>query len=201
MNRHGLKSLNCLLVLCMLSFPAGTSFAKNNEILGQLRLKGATKVEKDSGVWVDGQYLGYMKELNGSKKILLLPGAHELLVRQAGYQDFTQKVALQPGEKSEVRVRMAKEAGILYPKVTAEIQLEVEPQRAAVFVDGQLIGHVAEFGGIGKALLVAPGKRKITISLPGYQTFETELDLAPHQKFRLMTNLMWRDVAQNSQPR
>ena len=58
MNRHGLKSLNCLLVLCMLSFPAGTSFAKNNEILGQLRLKGATKVEKDSGVWVDGQYLG-----------------------------------------------------------------------------------------------------------------------------------------------
>ena len=134
------------------------------------------------------------------KKILLLPGAHELLVRQAGYPDFTQKVALQPGEKSEVRVRMAKEAGILYPKVTAEIQLEVEPQRAAVFVDGQLIGHVAEFGGI-KALLVAPGKRKITISLPGYQTFETELDLAPHQKFRLMTNLMWRDVAQNSQPR
>jgi hypothetical protein len=30
------------------------------------------------------------------------------------------------------------------------------------------IGHVAEFTGIGKALLVEPGKRKIKISLPGY---------------------------------
>lgn len=200
MNRFGLKFVKSLLVLCAVSFLAGASYAKSNEILGQLKLKGATKVERDSGVWVDGHYLGYLKELNGSKKVLLLPGAHEVLVRQAGYEDFKQTATLQPGEKSVVRVRMAKEVGVQYPKVTAEIHLEVEPQRAAVFVDGQLIGHVSEFGGIGKALLVAPGKRKITISLPGYQTFETELDLAPHQKFRLMTSLMWQNVAENSKP-
>ncbi len=36
---------------------------------------------------------------------------------------------------------------------------------------------VAEFRGVGRAMLVAPGKRKITISLPGYQSFETELNL------------------------
>ena len=170
MNRYGLKYLASMLVLLLslFSFLGATSYAKSNEILGELRLKGATKVERDSGVWVDGQYLGYLKELNGSKKVLLLPGDHQVIVRQAGYGDFTQKVNLQPGEKSVVRVRMAKEVGVQYPKVTAEIHLEVEPQRAAVFVDGRLIGHVSEFGGIGKALLVAPGKRKITISLPGY---------------------------------
>ena len=188
-----MKLLNSVFMLCMIWALAGTASAKSNEILGELRLKGASKVEKDSGVWVDGQYLGYLKELNGSKKVLLLPGAHQVMVRQAGYEDFSQKVTLQPGEKSVVRVRMAKEAGIQYPKVTAEIQLVVEPQRAAVFVDGQLIGHVAEFEGLGKALLVAPGKRKITISLPGYQTFETEVNLAAHQKFRLMTSLMWQE--------
>jgi PEGA domain len=198
MNRYGIKVLHSGLILCMLSILSGPASAKKNEILGELRLKGASKVEKDSGVWVDGQYLGYLKELNGSKKVLLLPGGHEVAVRQGGYEDFTQKVTVQPGEKSVVRVRMAKDAGAQYPKVTAQIELVVEPQRAAVFVDGQLIGHVAEFEGLGKAFLVAPGKRKITISLPGYQTFETEVDLAPHQKFRLMTSLMYQDVAENS---
>ena len=68
MRRYKFKLLNSGLILFMLSSLAGTAFAKNNEILGQLRLKGASKVEKDSGVWVDGQYLGYLKELNGSKK-------------------------------------------------------------------------------------------------------------------------------------
>lgn len=193
--------INAAVVLCMTWAVAGTASAANNEILGELRLRGASKVEKDSGVWVDGQYLGYLKELIGTKKVLLLPGDHAVIVRQAGYDDFSQKVTLQPGEKSVLRVKMAKDVGVQYPKVTAQIQLVVYPQRAAVFVDGQLIGHVAEFDGLGKALLVAPGKRKITISLPGYQTFETEVNLAAHQKFRLATNLMSQDIAENIAPR
>jgi hypothetical protein len=200
MKLYGLKLLYAALILGVVGSLAGASYAANNEILGELRLKGATKVEKDSGVWVDGQYVGYLKELNGTKKVLLLPGTHQVMVRQAAYDDFNQKVTLQPGEKSVLRVQMVKQTGIQYPKITAQIQLVVEPQRAAVFVDGQLLGHVAEFEGVGKALLVAPGKRKISISLPGYQTFETEVNLAPHQKFRLVTNLMWQD-AENTTPR
>ena len=46
------------------------------------------------------------------------------------------------------------------PTITAEIRLSVVPDRAAVFVDGLFVGHVAEFGGVGRALLVAPGKRQ-----------------------------------------
>jgi hypothetical protein len=57
-------------------------------------------------------------------------------------------------------------------------------------VDGLLVGHAGELGGMGKSLLVAPGKRKITISLPGYQAFETEVNLEPHQKFTLKTKLL-----------
>jgi hypothetical protein len=200
MNRNVFRSMNAVLILCVLSCVAVTCVASNNEVLGELHLKGATKVEKDSGVWIDGQYLGYLKELKGTKKVLLLPGEHRVTVRQAGYEDFEQKVSLQPGAKSELHVRMAKQVGVQYPKVTAEIQLDVEPQRAAVFIDGQLLGHVAEFQGVGRAVLVAPGKRKITISLPGFQTFETEVDLVPHQKFKLKTNLMTQE-AENTNPR
>ena len=160
-----------------------------SQILGELQLQGATDAEKTAGVWVDGQYLGYLKELKGSKKILLLPGEHQVTIRQAGYLEFSRKVVLQPGEKQLLNVAMQKDTRVQFPAITAEIKLAVNPDRAAVFVDGVFVGHVGEFGGVGKALLVAPGKRKIKISLSGYQTFETEVTLTPNQKFKLQTDL------------
>jgi hypothetical protein len=179
----------CVALLFALSMFVQTLYA-GNDVLGEIELVGATKVEKTSGVWVDGQYVGYLKELKRSKKILLLPGQHEITVRQAGYKDFSQKVTVQPGGKQVIRVAMEKDLRMQIPTITAEIKLSVVPDRAAVFVDGLFAGHVAEFGGVGRALLVAPGKRKITISLPGYQTFETEINLVANQKFQVKTELI-----------
>jgi hypothetical protein len=178
-----------LLVLLVLLW-CGEARAADNQVLGEVQLEGASKVEQTSGVWVDGQYLGFVKELKGSKKILLLPGEHTIVARQGGYLDFTQKITVGPGQKQLVRIVMAKNPQLQTPAVTAEIKMDVKPDRAAVFVDGLYIGHVAEFDGIGKALLVAPGKRKITLSLPGYEPFETTIDLAPKQKFKLKTELV-----------
>ena len=160
-----------------------------NDVLGEIELIGATKVEKTSGVWVDGQYLGYLNELKGSKKILLLPGRHEIVVRQAGYQDFAQPVVTEPGTKQVIQVTMQKDPRVQLPTVTAAVKLSVSPNRAAVFVDGAFVGHVDEFDGPGQAMLIAPGKHKITISLPGYQNFETEVTLVPDQQFQLKTDL------------
>lgn len=39
-----------------------------NQVLGEVELVGASKIENSSGVWVDGRYLGYLKQLKGSKK-------------------------------------------------------------------------------------------------------------------------------------
>jgi hypothetical protein len=161
-----------------------------NKVLGEVELQGASKVEKTSGVWVDGQYLGYLKELKGDKKILLLPGEHDIVVRQDGYEDFRTTVTLQPAEKKVVPVKMVKDLRFKMPSVFSEIKLAVNPNRAAVFVDDLFVGHAAEFDGVAHSLLVAPGHRKITISLPGYQTFQTEVDLAPKQKFKLKTELL-----------
>jgi len=168
-----------------------------NDVLGELQLEGATKVEKTSGVWIDGQYLGYLEELKGSKKILLLPGEHKITVRQNGYQDFMQNVVLHPGEKQLVTVKMVKDTRFVMPAVTAEVKISVNPDRAAVFLDGLYVGHAAEFGG---GLIVAPGHRKITISLPGYETFSTEVDLAPKQKFEIKTDLVKSGTPQMPEP-
>jgi len=168
----------------------GSAFAQSSQILGEVELIGAGNVEKTSGVWVDGQYIGYLRELKGAKKILLLPGEHEISVRQDGYQDLTQKVTVRPGEKQTVSVKMVKDPRFKMPSVFSEIKLSVTPDRAAVFVDGLFVGHVGEFGGVAKSLLIAPGHRKVTISLPGYQTFNTEVDLVPNQKFQIKTDLI-----------
>ncbi len=171
-----------------------------NQVLGELQLQGTTDADKTAGVWVDGQYLGYLKELKGKKKILLLPGEHQITVRQAGYLDFTRKVVLQPGEKQLLNVALQKDTRVQFPTVTAEIKLEVNPGRAAVFVDNIFVGHVGEFKGVGKALLVAPGKRKIKISLSSYQTFETEVTLTPNQKFQIKTDLAKAPVTPPANP-
>jgi len=175
-------------------------FCASNEVLGELQLDGATRVERTSGVWIDGQYLGFLDELKGSKKILLLPGTHKLSVKQNGYVDFTRDVVLHAGEKQVVRVTMTKDTRYVMPPVTSEIKMSVNPGRAAVFLDGQFVGHAAEFGGIGKSLIVAPGHRKITLSLPGYETFSTEVDLSPNQKFVLKTDLVKSGKPQMKEP-
>jgi len=175
-------------------------FCASNEVLGELQLDGATRVERTSGVWIDGQYLGFLDELKGSKKILLLPGTHKLSVKQNGYVDFARDVVLHAGEKQVVRVTMTKDTRYVMPPVSSAIKMSVNPGRAAVFLDGQFVGHAAEFGGIGKSLIVAPGHRKLSLSLPGYETFNTEVDLSPNQKFVLKTDLVKSGNPQMKEP-
>jgi hypothetical protein len=118
-----------------------------NQVMGQVDFQGATKIEKSSGVWIDGEYVGYLKELKGSKKILLLPGEHQVSVRQSGYNDFTQKLVLEPGQTQLVRVAMQKASGATAPKVSATLKVDIQPSRAAVFIDDAFLGHAGELGG------------------------------------------------------
>jgi len=65
--------------------------AQDSKILGEVKFQGATKVERDSGVWVDGAYVGFLKELHGNKKVLLLPGDHEISVRHPVMTTFYER--------------------------------------------------------------------------------------------------------------
>lgn len=183
------------LLVCAVPFFAAASHAQN-EIMGEIQFVGTSKVEKTSGVWVDGQYLGYLNELKGTKKVVLLPGKHEISVRQSGYKDFDQTVVVEPGQKTVLHVKMERDFRSQFPEVTAEIKIHVNPDRAAVFVDDAFVGHVHEFGGLGRALLIKPGKHRIKIALPGYQTFETEVNLAANQKFEIKTDLLKGSITQ-----
>lgn len=176
------------LFVLVLWVPLGLC-GKTNDVMGKVEFEGTSKIAKTSGVWVDGQYVGYLRELKGSKSILLLPGAHVVTVRQDGYQDFTEQVQIQPGKTEIVSVAMQKAATGRLPLVLATVKIDVNPSRAAVFVDDQFVGHVGEFEGLGHGLLVAPGTHRIKIALPGYETFVTEIRPSARQKVEIKTNL------------
>src|SRR5450755_1980491 len=91
--------------LCFLGAIVSSS-AQSNKVMGEVHFEGATKVERDSGVWIDGGYVGYLKELKGSKKVLLLPGEHQIVVRQSGYDEFNGKIVVEPGQIQTVQVVM-----------------------------------------------------------------------------------------------
>ena len=171
-----------------------------NQVMGELQFSGATKVERESGVWIDGQYVGYVKELKGNKKILLLPGEHEVSVRRAGYQNFEEKVVVEPGALEPLTVRMEKDPNAQYPaKNAANLKLNVVPDRAAVFVDTGYVGHASDFGGAFRSMTVAPGKHKIRVALPGYKTFETDITLAAGQKSEIKVELV-KGTAEDTPP-
>jgi len=189
MKRPSGRLIKAAALFCFL-FPGLRVLWAENQVLGEIQFLGASKAEKTSGVWIDGQYVGYLKELKGSKKVLLLPGEHEIAVRQSGYKDFTRKVIVEPGQRQVVSVAMNKDPQAQYPEVTAPVKISISPSRAAVFVDDRFVGYVDQFDGPGQWLLLAPGKHQIKVTLPGYKTFETEIHLLADQKFELKTDLV-----------
>ncbi len=197
-SRRGLTALFAIIAL------AGLVHAEDR-VQSELRFVGHNKAEKTAGVWVDGQYVGFVKELTGDKKIVLLPGKHDVLVRQAWYNDYTQQVILEPGQVEVVNVTLVRAAHPQTQAATGELKINATPTRAAVFVDNQFAGHVDEFDGAGKAMLLTPGRHTVRIALPGYLPFDTVVDLRPHQKLKLQTDLVKGSITEagslvNKQP-
>ncbi len=192
------RSITTLLAQFCLYIAVAAASAQSSKVLGEVKFEGATKVERDSGVWVDGGYVGYLKELKGDKKVLLLPGEHQIAVRQSGYDDFMQKIVVEPGQTQIVRVVMHLMPRARIPNVTATLKVTVQPGRAAVFLDDKYVGHASELGGAIHSLLISPGKHRIKVELPGYRTFETEVNLLAGQKSEVKTELVKGSIEQAS---
>ena len=79
----------------------------------------------------------------------------------------------------------------------AELRLDIQPKRAAVFVDDGYMGHGGDFGGRFHSMLVSPGKHRLKIALGGYQTYETEIEALASNKSRMKIVL---EKSSNSPP-
>lgn len=184
MKRPKVFSLGILFAALIAALFPPVAAAQNNRVLGQVDIQGKTNLDKSSGVWADGQYVGFVKELKGDKKLLLLPGDHQIDIRHAGYIAVSEKVDVEPGKTTTISVHLLRDPHAQFPHgVTSEIKLDVTPDRAAVFVDGGYVGTPHDF-------VIAPGKHQIRIALAGYKDFTTEVNLRPNQKITIKTDLL-----------
>jgi hypothetical protein len=154
--------------------------------MGEVRFSADNQDERDSGVWIDGKYAGYVKELKGDRKVLLPPGEHEIVIRQAGYKDFTKKIVVAPDQAQTIAVVLEENSKLTYPgNDAAEYRLDIQPKRAAVFVDDGYMGHGGDFGGRFHSMLVSPGKHRLKVTLDGYKPYETEIDAVASSKSQM----------------
>jgi hypothetical protein len=171
----------------VLLFAAHTNtYGGQSTRMGEVRFAADNQQERDSGVWIDEKYAGYVKELKGDRKVMLPAGEHEVSIRQAGYKDFTKKIVVEPDQIQTIAVVMEENTKVTYPgNNAAELRLDITPKRAAVFVDDGYMGHGGDFGGRFHSMLVSPGKHRLKVTLDGYQTYETDIDAVASNKSQM----------------
>jgi len=179
--RHFILSLLVLFLVAHLAL-----FAQQDVKMGEVRFTADDQDERDAGVWIDGKYAGYVKELKGDRKVMLPAGEHEFSIRQAGYKDFTKKLVVDPDQFQTIAIVLEENTKMTYPgSDAAELRIDIQPKRAAVFVDDGYMGHGGDFGGHFHSMLVSPGKHHLKISLNGYKTYEKDIDAVASSKSRM----------------
>ena len=173
-----LRSTVFALATALLLLPAPQIAAQQVDEPGELQILASHETEKDSGLWVDGEYIGYLRDFWGNKRIILYPGEHEVSVRKFGYQDFTRKVSIDPGKVQLLPLMMELDVNARYPTTnTATLKINANPPDAAVLIDGAYVGYARQVSGILKSLTVTAGRRKIRIEMQGYRPYETEVEI------------------------
>jgi len=179
--------LGLFVIFCAVAISSRTVRAQGPT--GEVHFIPDGKVEKSAGVWVDGQYVGYVDDLKGRKTLHLGAGNHEIIVREAGYKEWERKTDIAAGGALDLVVKLELDPNAKYSAETVELKIHAVPSNAAVYVDDKFAGTVHDFGGIGHSMLLPPGKPTIKISMPGYQDYVTEMDMASNQKYRIETKL------------
>ncbi len=179
-----------IFILGFVSCFGGTYSFAANPMLGEVQFEAASRVERDAGVWLDDQYIGFVRNLRGRGKLVLVPGEHQLVFKLIGYEELAKTIVVEPGDHTRYRVAMRRAADFDLPEraETARLRLAIKPTEAAVFVDDVYVGHVNRFSG-RDGMRLAAGTYRFTIALPGYQAFETELRLLAGQTYRIKTDL------------
>lgn len=175
-----------LVALVLVLGPYVRARAGQNPQTGEVRFTADTGDERGAGVWIDGKYAGYVNELKGERRVMLAPGEHEIAIHAAGYKDLEKKITVQPGEAQTVAVVLEENPKAVFPGTNAvDVRLDIQPKRAAVFVDGGYMGHGGDLGGRFHSMLVSPGKHHIRVELNGYRPYETEITAVENEKSRL----------------
>jgi hypothetical protein len=178
------------VLLSAVSWCATTGVFAANPLQGEIEIDAASKLERNAGLWLDGQYVGSVGELDGKGRLALVPGEHQLLFKLIGHEDVTSTIVVEPGTRQQYRLAMSPVAGVTYPEKgdTARLRIDVKPEVAAIFINDSFVGRTERFGN-RQGMRLSAGTYRVTIALPGYEAFNAELTLRAGQTYEIKTEL------------
>ncbi|GHG64273.1 PEGA domain-containing protein [Comamonas sp. JC664] len=136
-----------------------------------VRLTGNVRGAK---LFVDGKEFGVLS--SAVVPVEVKPGEHQLLVRRAGYADFTRRIDVKPGTQAEVLVSL--DATMGFATLTADVA------DAVVMVDGQQVGAVPQAN-----VLLRPGSREIEFRAPGFKPDVHNITVFAGRSYEVTGNL------------
>ena len=72
---------------------------------------------------------------------------------------------------------------------TSDLIFQVSPSKALVYIDGRLIGSAGDFSTQKTRYSLVDGQHALKIAFPGYQTFETEMEVVANRTLNLAVEL------------
>lgn len=125
---------------------------------------GKLKTDVDpgrAGVFVDGKYVGPAKNFKVAETYELSPGEHEIKLVDPRYDNIVTKVTITAGKKTVLHETM-KELPVPKPPF-GHLRTENADHFAAVYVNGNYMGHCDEFSNPFQTLALKPGTYEVKI--------------------------------------
>jgi hypothetical protein len=152
-------------------------------------------------VFADRYYAGVVDDFDGIfQRLTLRAGPHLLEIRKMGFTTLVVELNLSPGQSITYRRVMQPEPADAPVAVTlppppgfeegaappplaedagvGDVTFDVTPDDAEIYVDNFYAGLVDDFNG-SQHLELAAGPHRLSIRMPGYETIDVDLSIAP----------------------
>jgi PEGA domain-containing protein len=117
-----------------------------------------------AGVFIDGKYLGPSANFKIASRFPVAVGDHEVKLIEPRYEEFTTTVKIEPGRTTKLREKLKARPLAQPPFGRLRTPGGVGDDKfAAVYVNGQFMGHVDEFSNSSQGLLLNPGEYTVKI--------------------------------------
>ena len=130
-----------------------------------------------AAVYVDTDFQGITSPGNTLDVLSLSPGTHTVVVKKSGYQDYTTTTNIRAGQTAQVSVTLVPSG---QPSTTASIEITSDPSGADVLINNIYIGITPL-----TAQNVQPGSKTVTISLSGYNSYTSTLQVSAGQALQV----------------
>ena len=137
-------------------------------VTGSLQL---TSFPSGADIYVDGVFKGETGVVIGN----LAPGTHSVMLRLAGYQDWTGTVEIQPNQVTILSVDLSPGSRSAN---TGSITVTSTPIGATILLGGEFQGFTHSGSGF-EITGLDPGVYTITLMLPGYQDYMKTVQVTP----------------------